>query len=108
MRLEPLYFKGCPGCRKAELALRTSLSELGTPEGIEMVAVNTDEEAERLRFPGSPTIRVEGRDLFPEGIGPRPSWHLGCRVYRTPAGLKDHPSVDMILERLPRAVVEKR
>lgn len=51
-----------------------------------MVAVETDEEAERLKFPGSPTIRVGGGDLFPEGLGPRPTWHLGCRLYGTPQG----------------------
>lgn len=66
-----------------------------------MVAVNTDEEAERLRFPGSPTIRVDAEDLFPaERLGSRPSWRLGCRVYQTPEGLRNHPSAEMIRARL--------
>jgi hypothetical protein len=41
------------------------LAEEGLEADIELVAVNSDEEARRLRFPGSPTIRVDGRDLFP-------------------------------------------
>lgn len=65
-----------------------------------MVAVNTDEAAQRLRFPGSPTIRVDGRDLFP--AGERSAWRLGCRVYPAPDGLKDHPTAEMIQTGLPR------
>ena len=49
----------------AEEALRAVLLEEGIETKIEMVAVDTDEEAQRLRFPGSPTIRVEGEDLLP-------------------------------------------
>lgn len=102
MKIELLYFDGCPGFEKAEQALKTLLSGDGIRDRFEMVEVNTDEEAKRLRFPGSPTIRVDGGDLFPEGQGPRCTWHLGCRIYQTPEGLKDHPSAQMIRERLPR------
>ncbi|QIN85351.1 thioredoxin family protein (plasmid) [Rubrobacter tropicus] len=109
MRVELLYFGGCPGYRKAERALRIALSEEGMPGGSapELVAVDTDEEAERLRFPGSPTIRVDGEDLFPEGLGQRASWHIGCRVYRAPEGLEDHPSAEMIRTRLLRKQGER-
>jgi hypothetical protein len=41
--------------------------------------VTTDEEAQRLRFPGSPTIRVDGRDVDPAGAAARPA--LTCRIY---------------------------
>ena len=52
----------------------------------ELVVVNTDEEARRLRFPGSPTLRVDGRDLFP--AGEREDWQLGCGSTRRPRALK--------------------
>ena len=65
---------------------------------VEMVAVNTDEEAERLRFPGSPTIRADGRDLFP--APEREDWRLGCRIYATPEGLKGSPTAEMLREAL--------
>ncbi|MDP9410485.1 MAG: hypothetical protein M3R38_30075 [Actinomycetota bacterium] len=108
MKVELLYFDGCPGHRKAERTLRSTLREIGIRRGFEMVAVNTDEEAERLRFPGSPTVRVDGEDLFPEGFGPRTSWHLGCRIYRTPEGPRDHPSVEMIRSSLLRGKRDRR
>jgi len=31
-----------------------------------VTAVTTEDEVKTLRFPGSPTIRVRGRDLQPE------------------------------------------
>ena len=64
------------------------------------VAVNSDEEARRLRFLGSPTIRIDGRDLFP--AGEREDWRLGCRVYATLEGLKGSPTTEMFREALTK------
>jgi hypothetical protein len=86
MKIEILYFDGCPTYRAAEETLRGVLAERGIEAGVELVAVNTDEEAQRLRFPGSPTIRVDDRDLFP--VADRAGYALGCRMYATPEGLK--------------------
>lgn len=102
MRLEILYFDGCPAYRAAEETLREALAEEGVEAGVEMVPVNTDEEARRLRFPGSPTIRVDGRDLFPGGAEEREDWRLGCRVYATPEGLKGSPNIEMLREALAK------
>lgn len=82
MKVEILYFDGCPTYVAAEKAVREALADEGTEAGVELVAVNTAEEAQELRFPGSPTIRVDGRDLFP--TPEREDWRLGCRVYATP------------------------
>ena len=73
-----------------------------------MVAVGTDEEAERLGFTGRLLpVRVDGRDLFPEGLCPRQSWHLSCRPYATPQGPEDHPSAEAIRARLLRETDEE-
>ncbi len=63
MKIEILYFDGCPTYSEAEETWREVLAQGGAE--VELVAVGSDEEARRLRFPGSPTIRVDGRDLFP-------------------------------------------
>ena len=94
MRVELLYFNGCPTYRRAETVLDRVLAEEGVEADLEMVVVNTDEEAERLRFPGSPTIRVDGRDLYP--VPDRAVWGLGCRMYATPEGLRGAPTPEMI------------
>ena len=98
MKIEVLYFDGCPTYRVAENRLRQVLAEEGIEAEIELVAVNTDEEARKLRFPGSPTIRVDGRDLFP--APERGEWRLGCRVYATPEGLRGSPTAKMLREAL--------
>ena len=69
-------------------------------KGVEYTAKNVaeDEEARRLRFPGSPTFRVDERDLFP--ASEREDWRLGCRVYATPEGLKGSPTAEMLREAL--------
>ena len=64
--------------------LREEMEGLGLdPAGIEVHEVATEDDAERETFVGSPTIRVDGRDVQPvsdEPIG------LSCRVYRLPDG----------------------
>jgi hypothetical protein len=98
MKVEVLYFDGCPTYETATKTLRAVLAEEGAEAEIELVAINTDEEAQRLRFPGSPTVRVDGRDLFP--APEREAWRLGCRVYATPEGVRGSPTAEMLREAL--------
>jgi hypothetical protein len=49
------------------------------PETIEVREVNSQDEAEEIAFPGSPTIRVDGRDV--SGTEPDLPAGLACRVY---------------------------
>ena len=98
MKVEVLYFDGCPTYETATKTLRAVLAEEGSEAEVQLVAVNTDEEAGRLRFPGSPTIRVDGEDLFP--VAEREDWRQGCRVYATPQGLRGCPTAEMLREAL--------
>ncbi len=92
MRIALLYSDGCPTYRTAQKDLLRVLAEEGIEAEVELVAVNTDEEARRLGFPGSPTMRVDGRDPFPA----RGEEGLGCRHYATPEGIKGSPTAGMI------------
>lgn len=98
MKVEVLYFDGCPTYETATKTLQAVLAEEGKGAEVELVAVNSDVEARRLRFPGSPTIRMDGRDLFP--APEREDWRLGCRVYTTPQGLRGSPTTEMLREAL--------
>ncbi len=100
MEIGILYFDECPSYRTAEKTLREVLAKEGIEAEVDMVTVNNDEEAQRLRFPGSPTIRVDGQDLFP--APQRASYALGCRTYATPEGLKGSPTAEMLREALHR------
>jgi len=59
--------------------------------------VPDDEQAQRERCLGSPTIRVDGRDIDP-GAADRDDYGLKYRIYQTPAGLTGLPPDQWILD----------
>ena len=78
-KIEFLYWEGCPSHPEALDLLQEVLAARGIDARVELREVTTQEEAEALRFPGSPTIRVDGRDVDPAGAEGRPA--LNCRIY---------------------------
>jgi hypothetical protein len=84
MKIELLFWEGCPSYPEAEALLAEVLDERGIEVPIERREVVTQEDAEALRFPGSPTIRIDGRDVDPESASGRPA--LSCRIYRLADG----------------------
>jgi hypothetical protein len=94
IKVEILYFDGCTTYLEAEKTLREVLKEEDVDAEVELVAANTQEDAQELRFPGSPTIRVDGEDLFP--VPERAGYALGCRMYATPEGLRGLPTAEMV------------
>lgn len=84
MRVELRYWDGCPSHPEALRLLREVLRERGLDAEVELREVTTNEEAERLRFPGSPTILVDGRDVDPAGAAAPAA--LNCRIYHLPNG----------------------
>ena len=83
-RIELLYWDGCPSHPEALELLESVLAERGVATPVELREVHSQEEAEELSFPGSPTIRFDGRDVDPVGAEERPS--LTCRIYYMPDG----------------------
>jgi hypothetical protein len=86
VRIQFLFWEECPSHEEALQLLREALADAGgDPDAVEVVEVRTHEDAERLAFPGSPTIRVAGRDVDEEGAaGARHA--LACRIYHLPDG----------------------
>jgi hypothetical protein len=83
--VEVLWWEGCPSLPEALDDLRAALREQGLdPEAIELREMTNDEQARVERFPGSPTIRLDGRDAVPAPEGE--PFSLTCRVYRTRDG----------------------
>lgn len=81
--------------------LRAELEVAGLdPDGIEMVEIADEEQARERRFPGSPTIRVDGEDVQDPGEAPI---GLTCRIYRRRDGrvspLPDPADIRAALER---------
>jgi len=84
VRIDFLFWRDCPSHPEARELLRDVLQERGVDAEIVEREVLTQDEAEELAFPGSPTIRVDGRDVDPAGAASRPA--LTCRIYHLPDG----------------------
>jgi hypothetical protein len=80
MTVELLWWEGCPSHPKALADLERVLREEGIATEVKRVEIEDDEQARRERFPGSPTIRIDGEDIVPPGDGE--PYSLTCRVYR--------------------------
>ena len=92
MDITLLYFDDCPNWRIAEERLAAIAAERADLT-VTRHLVDTLEEAERVGFHGSPSILVNGVDVFAEpgaGVG------LSCRVYRTPEGLAGAPTLEQL------------
>ena len=88
--VEVLTFEGCPHAEPALALVRRVIAESGIGATVRRVDVPDPEAAAANRFLGSPTIRVNGRDIEP-GAGERDTYAVSCRVYRTEGGLKGEP-----------------
>ncbi|KQU67404.1 hypothetical protein [Phycicoccus sp. Root101] len=96
MDVSLLYFDDCPNWTLAHERLAAIAAQ--RPDMVlTLHRVETVEEAERVGFHGSPSILVDGVDVFAEpgaGVG------LSCRVFRTPDGLAGAPTMDQLKAKL--------
>jgi hypothetical protein len=81
MKIELLYFDRCPSYEALLPRLRGLLADEGVETEVELRRVESVEAAERERFLGSPTLRIDGIDVEP-GAEARKDFGLKCRLYR--------------------------
>jgi len=78
--VELLFWSGCPSHPQALADLKEAMAELGLdPADVTVREIDSDEQAMVEGFVGSPTIRVDGRDILPPAGEPT---GLTCRIYR--------------------------
>ncbi len=80
MKIELLYFKGCPSFTPALALLQQVLDEEEISARVHTIPVESEALAVEYRFLGSPSIRVDGEDIELEA---RSSTDFGmkCRIY---------------------------
>lgn len=93
-----LYFDDCPNWQTTAAVLVRLRPEYGF--NLQRRRVGSVAEAEQLRFRGSPTVLVDGRDLFADPDAPV---GMSCRLYRTPDGLAGTPTEEMLRQALGAA-----
>lgn len=88
--VELLWFADCPNHAATRQMLNDVIAEIAPGAPILDLDATDPATAMRLRFPGSPTIRVDGRDVDPSFVDPG-DYTPRCRLYRTDAGIRGIP-----------------
>ncbi len=96
--IEVLYLEGCPNLEPTVALARDVAAELGIAAEIREVEVRDEADAKRLRFLGSPTVRVNEVDIDPEAVA-RTDYAFSCRLW----GESGVPPRELMLSALRRA-----
>lgn len=98
MKVEILYFDGCPNWQEAADRVRAAAIVIERPDiEVGYRRITSDAEAAASPFAGSPTILVDGVDAFDDAVQVT---ELACRVYPTDAGLAGLPTIDQLADAL--------
>ncbi len=107
MNVEVLYFEGCPNHQPAVERVQAVLHEEGISSQIRQVEVPDSETANRLRFLGSPSIRVNGVDVEPSAVESE-SFGLMCRTYQDGCCHSGVPSLEVIRQAIRFQITRKQ
>ena len=103
--VELLWFDDCPNHESVRQMLSEVVAELAPGATLIDRNASDPDEAARLRLAGSPTVRVNGRDVDPRYLDPG-DYTPRCRLYWTAEGLRGVPERSWIQAALRAAVVE--
>ena len=95
MRIEILYFAGCPNHRQAVDRVSTILRQEAPAADLVQVEIKDAAMAQAMRFLGSPSVRIDGRDIEPAARSSQ-TFAMGCRVYADQSGLAGVPPEEWI------------
>jgi hypothetical protein len=98
IQIRVLYSEGCASTPLTVELVKNIAQGLNKRVNVEAVMVDTPEQAQELRFPGSPTVLIDGLDIEPSA---RDSLSFGLTSRRY--GVSGVPPEDMVREALRRA-----
>jgi len=105
MKIEVLYFGGCPNHTPAMEIVRETLDSLGRHDEIHQVEIHTQAEAEAIGFVGSPTIRINGSDIE-RWARIAQEFGLSCRTYVNGSHYGGVPSRELLRRAITEAICE--
>jgi hypothetical protein len=104
MRVELLVVPDCPNEAPAREVLGRAAQLAGVLDlNLTITVIDSDEEARRRGFIGSPTFLIEGVDPFAVPGAPAA---VACRVYPSPGGLSGTPEVGALRDALVSACAD--
>jgi hypothetical protein len=96
VKVEVLYFKGCPNHEPAVEQVRKALQNEGLADAVHEVEIADPAMAQKFGFLGSPSIRIDGIDVEP-GAREIKTFGFGCRTYSDDEGRRSGlPPVGLI------------
>jgi hypothetical protein len=101
-KVELLSFAGCPNHAEARALLVGVIADIAPGTPVEEIDASDPLLAAALRFPGSPTIRIDGHDVEPDYRDPG-DYTPRCRMFWTSDGLRGTPERSWIEDALRRA-----
>ncbi|MCX6798844.1 MAG: DUF2703 domain-containing protein [Candidatus Diapherotrites archaeon] len=127
MKIQLLYILDCPWCVKTKELIKDGLKELGAKADVEEILIDSGEKAEKYKFAGSPTIRIDGKDIQEQISKARclPCEELseqskgatefvkqeckcGCRTYSYKGKQYPYPPKEMIKEAIKYSIALKQ
>jgi hypothetical protein len=96
MKIELLYFDNCPSYKRALANIKAALKEEKLQAELILIKVESEEKAQRVGFQGSPSVRINGKDLEGRDEG----FSFSCRLYRENGKPSTAPSKDAIIAKL--------
>lgn len=103
-KVEILYFEGCPHVELARARSIDAIAAANMVADLSLVAIRDEADATRHQFTGSPTVRVDDRDVE-QDVGGR-TVGLQCRVYSVAGRLDGAPPASWIEAALRSAPLE--
>ena len=94
MKVSLLYSDGCPDWEQTLADVRNVLAEYHVDADVELIKVSSQQQAEKMEFLGSPTVRVEGMDVEPDIL--ESGFNLECRLYWIDEDPVDRPPKEWI------------
>lgn len=100
--VEVLHTDVCPFWEETLKIVAELIKELNLTATVRKIKIMNEEEAKRYRFPGSPTVRINGVDVDPSTR--KAEGFVGCRIYRYKGKTYDSPPKEMIVSAFKRLI----
>lgn len=97
MKIEMFHFQGCPNYEPCLEELKSALADLGITDPVKVTSVGSSQDAVIKRFQGSPSIRIDKKDLFDE---PESHYGMKCRIYMIDGQEKGYPDRETLKQRI--------
>jgi hypothetical protein len=96
MKIELLFFDGCPTYKQALANIKAALKEKNLQADVVLINVKTEAIAEKVGFQGSPSVRINGKDIEGRDEG----FNFSCRLYSVNGKPATAPGKEMILAKI--------